>query len=63
MVSDLAGNMPDRGSESFTIRFKTKNSVGPFVGLDYKFNDNLSLNLEGRFIDETAVSFSANYKF
>jgi len=36
---------------------------GVFLGTDYKLNDSWSLNLEGRFVDETAMSFAAKYKF
>ena len=37
--------------------------VGAFVGATYEVIKNLKLNLEGRFIDETALSFSVSYKF
>ncbi len=45
------------------IKFESDNNVGVFVGTDYKLGENLVLNLEGRFIDETAMSFACTYKF
>lgn len=50
------------GSTS-TLKFDSKNNVGVFLGTDWELNDTWSLNLEGRFVDETAISFSAGYKF
>ncbi|MBI5614247.1 hypothetical protein HY947_04950 [Candidatus Gottesmanbacteria bacterium] len=41
----------------------SKNTVGPFVGLSFLPNENISLNVEGRFVDEEAVSVSLAYKF
>jgi opacity protein-like surface antigen len=40
-----------------------KDNWGAFVGADFKFNKNFSLNLEGRFIDETAMSLAAVFTF
>ncbi len=37
-------------------RPNSKDVVGVFVGIDYLFNENFALNLEGRFIDETALN-------
>ena len=37
--------------------------VGVFVGTDFKITENWKLNVEGRFVDETAVSMGLNYKF
>jgi opacity protein-like surface antigen len=45
------------------IKFKADDNVGAFVGISYKIMEKLKLNLEGRFIDETAMSFSFTYKF
>lgn len=42
---------------------KADDNVGVFVGTDYKIGKNFSLNIEGRFVDETAMSFGATYKF
>jgi hypothetical protein len=47
----------------YTYKSKADNNVGVFVGTDYKIGDNLKLNVEGRFVDETAMSFGATYKF
>ncbi len=38
-------------------------NVGIFVGTDYKIGDHWVLNLEGRFVDETALSVGATYRF
>jgi len=37
--------------------------VGIFVGCDFLPTENLSIGVEGRFIDETAFTVSANYRF
>jgi len=37
--------------------------VGIFVGCDFLPTKNLSIGVEGRFIDETAFTVSANYRF
>lgn len=43
-------------------KYDSKNNVGVFLGTDWKLNDTWSLNLEGRFIDEEAVSFAFVWK-
>ena len=48
------------------ITKKTANSkdvVGVFVGVDYLFAENIALNLEGRFIDETALNVGMKINF
>ena len=45
------------------VKAEADNNVGVFVGTDYKLGENWKLNLEGRFVDETAMSFAATYKF
>jgi opacity protein-like surface antigen len=45
------------------VKFKADDNFGMFVGTGYKLNDRISLNVEGRFIDETAMSFDATYRF
>jgi outer membrane protein W len=47
--------------ESLTTR--SKGNCGVFVGTDYRIGTNWKLNIEGRFIDETAMSLGASYKF
>jgi len=42
---------------------KAKDNFGVFAGADYKINEDMLLNLEGRFIDETAMSIAFTYKF
>ena len=44
-------------------KFKADDNFGVFLGTDYKIGKNFSLNLEGRFVDETAMSFGATYRF
>ncbi len=45
---------------------KTANSkdiVGVYLGVDYLFQENIALNLEGRFIDETALNVGLKVSF
>lgn len=62
--SDLRQNykvvLEDEGSK---MKFKADDNVGVFVGTDYKLGESWKINLEGRFIDETAMSLGATYKF
>lgn len=44
-------------------KIEADDNVGVFLGTDYKIAENWKLNLEGRFIDETAMSLGATYKF
>ncbi len=46
-----------------TWKIEADDNIGVFLGTDYKVNDIWSLNLEGRFIDETAMSFGTTYRF
>lgn len=46
-----------------TIKDRAEDHVGVFVGTDFKITDNWKVNVEGRFVDETAVSMGLNYKF
>jgi len=43
--------------------FEEEESVGMFVGTDILIGDSISLNVEGRFIDEEAISFGASIRF
>lgn len=49
--------------EDVKMKIKAADNFGVFLGTDFKLGDKLSLNLEGRFIDETAMSVGATYKF
>ncbi len=49
--------------DSETCNFGSKKNVGAVIGTDWNINDSWNLNLEGRFIDETAISIAANWKF
>ena len=51
---------PDAGNWE---KAKADDNFGVFLGTDYKIGKNFSLNIEGRFVDETAMSFGATYKF
>ncbi len=64
--SDLrikATAIADDDDDEDWIKCKADDNVGVFVGTDYKIADNWKLNLEGRFVDETAMSLGATYKF
>jgi opacity protein-like surface antigen len=49
--------------EGETQKFKADDHVGAFVGLTYDLIPQVKLNLEGRFIDETALNFNVIFKF
>lgn len=61
--SSSATEVIDLSREGYTLKFDNKRSIGPFVGLNYKFNDRWSINIEGRFVDETAISLEGNCIF
>jgi len=43
--------------------FENEDNVGIFVGGDILINDSFTANIEGRFIDETALSLGATLRF
>mgnify|MGYP001605649127 FL=1 len=45
------------------LKAEADDNVGMFLGTDYKISEACSLNIEGRFIDERAVSAGINWKF
>lgn len=47
----------------YTQKLNSDKIVGVFVGCDFIFSDNVKLNVEGRLIDETAVSLSGTIMF
>jgi opacity protein-like surface antigen len=60
--SDVRLRFKEQGGE--TYKFKADDHFGAFVGLTYDIIPRkLGLNLEGRFIDETAVNFNVIFKF
>lgn len=63
--SDMKLEMKSPAAAGWTDdhKYEADNNVGVFLGTDYKLDDNWSLNLETRFIDETALSFGGTYKF
>ncbi len=51
------------GSENFVNKFDNKGDVGIFLGSDFIINDSFTINIEGRFLDETALSMGAATRF
>ncbi|MFO7962684.1 MAG: outer membrane beta-barrel protein [Desulfobacterales bacterium] len=49
--------------EKETIELEADDNVGVFLGLDYKLANRFAFNIEGRFIDESAMSLGAAYLF
>lgn len=43
--------------------FNADTNVGVFTGIDWDLAKSFKLNVEGRFIDETAINLGATYKF
>ena len=50
-------------SADFDADLEADDNFGIFVGTDFNINSNLSLNIEGRFIDETAGSIGLSWQF
>lgn len=44
-------------------KVRTKNKVGPLVGIESMFFNRVSFKIEGRFVAETAISTSLTYNF
>ena len=63
--SDMRLDMKNPSASGWTDnhKYEADDNVGIFAGTDYKIGENWKVNLEGRFIDETAMSFGATYKF
>ncbi|MEW6170263.1 MAG: hypothetical protein AB1472_01685 [Candidatus Omnitrophota bacterium] len=53
----------DVSTTGYIQKYKSKHHIGPFIGLDCNIGDHWQINLEGRFVDETAMTFNATYKF
>jgi len=51
------------GTTYETNNVNSEEVIGVFVGISFLPKDNFSINLEGRFIDETAFSLGCNYRF
>lgn len=58
---DGSGTVVGSMEEKYT--FKPEDTIGIFVGTDYNVTENLTLNVEGKFVNETAIAFGASYKF
>ncbi len=62
--SDLRGDfIAKTTTDEVEGKFKSDNNIGIFVGGDIAINDTFSANIEGRFIDETAMSFGLLCRF
>ena len=59
----LDGSGTTVGSMEEKYTFKPEDTIGIFVGTDYNVTENLTLNVEGKFVNETAIAFGASYKF
>lgn len=59
----LDGSGTTVGSMEEKYTFKPEDTIGIFVGTDYDVTENLTLNVEGKFVNETAIAFGASYKF
>ncbi len=59
--SDL--RIKEKGSQDEAQKYKADDNVGVFLGTDCKIGENWKLNLEGRFVDETAMSAACSYGF
>lgn len=54
---------PDDPKRWDNLRFKADGNIGVFAGTDLNLGDHFKLNVEGSFIDETAMSVCAAYRF
>jgi hypothetical protein len=62
--SDLRGKLALKTpTDEASGKFRADKKVGFFVGGDLAINDTVSANIEGRFIDETAMSFGLLCRF
>jgi len=63
--SDVKMNQegPDDPKRWDDLRFKADCNIGVFVGTDWNLGDHFKLNVEGNFIDETAMNVCAAYRF
>jgi outer membrane protein W len=53
----------DNSQTGWNTTHKAEHNCGVFLGTDFKIGGHWKLNIEGRFIDETAMSIGAAYKF
>jgi hypothetical protein len=62
--SDATGEAEAKiNGKAYKNDFENKDNVGIFVGGDILINDSFMLNIEGRFIDETALSLGAILRY
>ena len=54
---------PDDPQRWDKLRFKADCNLGVFVGMDCTIGEHFKVNVEGRFIDETAISTGVAYTF
>ena len=64
VYSDLAGNVDVNLSViNLDEDIKTEDNFGLRTGISIEPIDNLSIAIDGKFIDETSISASAKYRF
>lgn len=61
--SDFVAKFESGGSGWSNFKEEADDNFGVFLGTDCKMGENWKVNLEGRFIDETAMSVGCTYKF
>lgn len=59
--SDVKVKFKDEEGDWF--KFMAKDKVGAFLGTDWRVSKHWRLNIEGRLVDETAVSAGITYRF
>jgi outer membrane protein W len=52
---------PNNSSAFEDMKLDADDNFGIFIGTDYRIGDRFKLNLEGRFLDETAITLGASY--
>ena len=60
--SDMKIDFESEGDDE-KLELDADDNVGVFVGASYKLKEAWSFNIEGRFVDETAMSFAVTYRF
>ncbi len=59
----LSQKNPDDPRRWDNLIFSADRNIGVLTGVDWNFGKNFKLNVEGRFVDETAMSVGAVYRF
>jgi hypothetical protein len=62
--SDMGAHVKfNRAGSEYTDTLSSKNIFGLYYGIDMLVSDNISVNVEGRCIDETAANVGLNARF